>query len=155
MPTLTEIVNHIVDKGNEMVTGSFPHEHFVLDFVAIFTKDENEKNSLEHEINNLGSIVHTTSTGNIYRLTSPLETSAGKVFLIQLRNPDSTRPQRGEPDFRGKDYEQFKHKYGQLPGMRLIERPEYEMLELRDPQSDVLVYFPNKPLGLELGVDGQ
>lgn len=152
MSELFEIVDYIVKKGQKAARLAIPEEELVLDYVAIFCKSEDEKLQLENEIKNLGDVAEETSTGKTYKLSVTYNSPAGQLNLIKLRNPDNTRPQRGEPDFRVKNYAAFKQKYINIPGMKLIERSDYEMLELSNPKFDILVYFPNKPLGLELGL---
>ncbi|HCQ30894.1 TPA: hypothetical protein DIU27_00730 [Candidatus Collierbacteria bacterium] len=152
MGKLFEITNYIINKGKELASLTFPNEEFVLDYVAIFCRDGEEISSLTQEIEQLGDEVEETSTGKTYKLRNPLNTAVGNLYLIKLRHPDHTRPQRGEPDFRVSDYFHFKSRYSKTPGITLIERDDYEMLELSHPKYDVLVYFPNKPLGVELGI---
>jgi len=68
--------------------------------------------------------------------------------------PTSDHPeknQRGAPDLRVKNYEEFKKSHIENDHMNLIKRSNYEMLELVG--DDILVYFPNKPLSIELGIN--
>jgi hypothetical protein len=56
--------------------------------------------------------------------------------------------QVGCNDFEVQDYKKFKAEY--LPkhpsNLRLIERPEYEMVEFFDPDYDVLAYVVSKSI---------
>lgn len=113
-------------------------------------KDEQEFKNLEQLVRPLGRKVdkQTSKTGVSFLLNQPIKTPAGLLKLLKIRKPDPTRPQRGAPDFRVKDYQHFKDKYLQKSGnFTLMVRKDLEMIELKG--IDVLVYFPNNPVGLK------
>ena len=110
--------------------------------------DKNEFKNLELVAETMGKEVdkETAKTGKTFLLNEPLDTSAGILSLIKIRNPDATRPQRGAPDFKIQNYQQFKDKYLQSSGnFTLMTRKDYEMIEIKGV--DVLVYLPDKTLG--------
>ena len=85
----------------------------------------------------------TAKTGRTFLLNEAMETSAGKLSLIKVRLPDPARPQRGAPDFKITNYEQFKEIYLQSSGnFTLMIRKDYEMIEIKG--IDVLIYIPSK-----------
>jgi hypothetical protein len=149
---LTAIVNYIVDEGDKINKKYLDEVVGPVDYVAIFCKDENEKNELTNLITNLGEAVDETPTGINYKLNSPIETNQGPVILIKIRNTDPQKPHRGALDFRVKDYASFKNKYLGREHFNLIERPDFEMIEIWDPEADVLVYYPNIPLTQQLKI---
>lgn len=147
---LSTLVNYIVDKGIEVKTKHLENDHSPIDYVAIFCKDEEEKEELLNLLESLGNIIQQTPTGPNFKLKTPIVTSSGPVTLIKIRNTDPIKHQRGAPDFRIDDYEAFKKKYLGKQNFNLIDRKTFEMIEIWDPKADVLVYFPNIPLTKQL-----
>jgi hypothetical protein len=139
-----KIINYIIEQGREALKNTDGKEA-AIDYVAIFSKDDQEFNSLILITETLGEEIdkETAKTGKTFLLNEPMETSAGSLSLIKVRLPDATRPQRGAPDFKIQNYIQFKDKYLQSSGdFTLMIRKDYEMIEIKGV--DVLVYIPNK-----------
>ena len=71
--------------------------------------------------------------------------------MFKIRQPDETRPEQGDVDFIS-DYRQFKSKYLDNKRFTLIKREKFEMIELKDSDFDVRVYFssisPSKLRGI-------
>jgi len=145
-----KIVDYILDKGVELVQKHLEEEELPLDYVHIFSKSETEYNEFLEIIKTLGKLVDQTPTSLNYQLDEPYKTKHGLLKVIGIRRYDPEKPQRGAPDFRVANYEKFKEKYKHL--MKLIVRPEFEMLELSDAEFDIFVYFLNSPLTLDLGI---
>jgi hypothetical protein len=99
--------------------------------------------------------VEEANNGIRVKLTKPLKLSGGsfevngemvnithQIKYIRARRPDPYRMQVGCVDFEEEDYEDFKDLYAFNTGNpRTIERKNYEMLELHDPNIDVLAYM--------------
>jgi len=146
--TLEKILIYIVEQGLKAIKDNTEGVDAVLDYVAIFSKNENEYKEMLSVAETLGEEVDkgTIKTGHTFLLKTPLETPAGQLKLIKVRIPDPVRPQRGAPDFKIQNYQEFKDKYLQSSGnFTLMPRKEYEMIEIKGV--DVLVYIPNKTLG--------
>jgi len=145
---LKKIVDYIVEQGLSAIKNNTEEKQAVIDYLAIFSKDENEFKNLKLVAETMGveTDKENIKTGKTFLLDEPIETSAGKLRLLKIRKPDATRPQRGAPDFKIPDYIQFKEKYLQTSGnFTLMARKNYEMIELKGV--DVLVYIPNITLG--------
>lgn len=141
-----KIANYIIEQGL-LTLKNADENNAVIDYVAIFSKDENEFKNLELVAETLGEEVdkENVKTGRAFLLNEPLKTSAGNLSLIKVRIPDATRPQRGAPDFKIQNYQQFKEKNLQSSGnFTLMTRKDYEMIEIKGV--DVLVYVPSKTL---------
>ena len=139
-----KIINYIVEQGMEVLKNT-DEKDTAVDYVAIFSKNDQEFNNLMLIAETLGKEIdkETAKTGRTFLLNESMETSAGSLSLIKVRLPDATRPQRGAPDFKIKNYIQFKDKYLQSSGnFTLMVRKDYEMIEIKGV--DVLVYIPNK-----------
>ena len=156
MTTIRKIVEYIVPKTLELSREYIPDEEVKINYSAIFCQNDEEYERLRAEASELGRIVYDTPTGPLYKLQKPLETPAGPLWLLKVRKPDSTRQQRGDADFtleNQENYEGFKEKYlRDAKHFKLIEHSDFEMVELRDPNFDVLVYFSNPPLTEQFGV---
>jgi len=146
------IIDYIVNQGISLFEKYISEENLSMDFVDIFSKDEQEKEELLEIASQLGKIIDRPETGITFLLNSPYPTKAGELRLIKVRNPDKEKSQRGAPDFKVENYNEFKDRYLNLENIKMIKRKDYEMLELRDDNYDILVYFPNKPLSEEFRV---
>lgn len=146
------IIDYIINQSISLLEKYVSEENLSIDFVDIFSKDEQEKKELLEIANQLGRVIDKPETGTTFLLNSSYPTKSGELCLIKVRNADKGKTQRGAPDFKVGNYWEFKDKYLNLENMKLIERKDYEMLELRDDDYDVLVYFPNELLSGALGV---
>ncbi len=144
---LEKIINYLVVQGITTIHRYTGEKNPTIDYVAIFSKDENEFGNLEKIAEEIGTPVNTgtASTGKTIKLNEPIKTAAGIITYIKIRKPDDTRPQRGAPDFKIKNYQLFKEKYLTSAGnFTLMLRKDYEMIEIKG--TDVLVYIPNKTI---------
>lgn len=142
---LEKIADYIIHQGMRAISQNTDEADLPVDYLGIFSKDENEFIELDRVLRALGKPGDSsaTKTGSTYVLHEPMSTPAGPLTVIKVRKPDPTRPQRGAPDFRVPDYQSFKEKYlSNGPNFSLMIRTDYEMLELKGV--DVLVYFPSK-----------
>lgn len=145
----SEIVNQIVSDSQKVIAKNLNDEKLDLDYVAIFSQSESEFDNLMSKIKHLGTVAEDTKTGQTFLLKTPISTPVGPLSLIKIRIPDSTRTQRGDTDFRS-DFNLLKNKYQNLPNFKLIDRGEYQMLELIDPVFNVRVYFSSVPLSSDI-----
>ena len=140
------IVDYIVEQSLLLTERYVSEKNLIVDFVDIFSRDEEEKEELLQAVNQLGKIVDKPATGKTFLLENSYNTKIGDLRLIKIRNLDKEKSQRGALDFKVGDYNNFKNKYINSGNFKLINRENYEMLELRDNEYDALVYFPNIPL---------
>ncbi|MFA6271567.1 MAG: hypothetical protein WC693_00470 [Patescibacteria group bacterium] len=140
-----KIIRYIIERGIEAVNANTDEFPVTIDYLSVFAKDEAEYQDMIEYTRELGRSTDSkmSKTGKTILLKSPIETEAGLLKVIKIRKPDATRPQRGAPDFKVGDYQEFKNKYLMANGnFTLMLRADYEMIELKGV--DVLVYFPSK-----------
>lgn len=153
MNTIQKILANIVLKTIELNKVYLPDESVVINYSAIFCQDTAEYRQFNKEASQIGEIFEDTPTGTLFKCKKPLQTPAGPLQLIKVRKPDMARFQRGDADFILSDYYSFKD--GHLKNeehFKLIERENYEMIELSDKEFDVLCYFSNIPLIVQPGM---
>ncbi len=138
-------IQRIVKEAKKLKDKHTDQYDALVNYVCIFCQSDKEFEEHLKPAKKLGKTIKQTSTGPLFQI-EPLETVAGKVQLLKIRKPDPTRPQRGDADFTIKDYQSFKEKYLKLPKFNLIVRPEFKMIELRDPNFNVLTYFSHPTL---------
>ena len=148
---LKQFVKEIVKKANDLKNKHTSEEKAPVNYACIFCQDEGQYNNLVGLAKTMGKIIKQTPTGPIFHI-SPLETVAGELKLLKIRKPDSTRKELGDADFTIPDYSEFKEKYLSQKGFKLIEREDFEMIELTDPKFHVRVYFSNPPLNEQLEI---
>lgn len=153
METINEILGYIVSKTIELNNVYLPGESVKINYSAIFCQNDTEYTRLNEEASKLGEVAEDTATGPLYKFTEPFQTVAGPLWLLKIRKPDMTRTQRGDADYTLDDYYSFKEKHiHHTEHFKLIDRDNFEMLELRDEKVDVLCYFSNIPLTEQLGI---
>jgi hypothetical protein len=148
---LEQIIQYIVKQGLETIKANTEKVESSIDYVSIFAKDKDEFDALDAVARSMGEETdkETAKTGHTYVLSSPMQTPAGVLKLTKIRFPDPTRPQRGAPDFKIQNYNEFKNKYIRKSGnFTLMLKEKYEMIEIKGV--DVLVYIPDKPLSERL-----
>ncbi|HCR41963.1 TPA: hypothetical protein DIV45_01190 [Patescibacteria group bacterium] len=146
------IVKKIVQEAQIIKDKHTDEVGAVVNYACIFAQSQTEYNEMETTLKEWGKAVHETKTGFVYKIP-PLETSAGELRLLKLRKPDSSRLERGDADFTVSNYPEFKEKYLDKPGFGIIERSEMEIMELKDSDFNILVYFsyPTLEKVLEMG----
>jgi hypothetical protein len=131
-----------------------PDESVNINYSAIFCQSDEEYERFVSEASQMGVVVDDTPTGPLYKFNEPFETSAGLLWLLKVRRPDPARFQRGDADFTLINYDSFKVRaLDDGAHFKLIDRVNFEMIELRDPRLDVLCYFSSTPLTIQLGIE--
>lgn len=108
--------------------------------LTIFSHSEDEYENLMKILFTLGTF-HNENNGPRVKLNQSIVVEDNKIEYLRIRKPDIERPQVGCNDFET-EYQAFKDEYldKHPEHLRLIKRPEYEMIEFFDPDFDVLAY---------------
>lgn len=122
-----------------------------VNYAAVFAQSNEEFEALLKAAQSLGKVIQNTPTGPLYKIT-PLVTVAGDLQLLKIRMPEEERTERGDADFTVSNYRAFKQEFLSRNGFKLIQREEFEMIELSDSDYDVLAYFSHPPLDEQLGI---
>ena len=148
---LTKLVQNIVKKSCKL-KDKYTDEHTApVNYACIFSQNQDEFETLIKLTNKIGKIIQETPTGPLFKI-QPIKTTSGNLKLLKIRNPDETRPERGDADFTLSNYSKFKKIHLQEDGFRLIERPNFEMIELMKSDLNVRAYFSNPPLDKQLDI---
>lgn len=115
--------------------------------LTVFSHGQEEFEKLKEILFTLGELDHENN-GPFVKLHEPIQIGKDRIELLRIRRPDPDRPQVGCNDFEAPSYEEFKEEFlAKNPGnLRLVVRPEYEMIEFFDPDFDVLAYVVSKLL---------
>jgi hypothetical protein len=146
---LKEFVKEIVKKADALKNKYTSEKPAPVNYACIFCQTEVQYDDLLKITSTIGKIIKETPTGPLFQI-KPLDTVAGRLRLLKIRKPDITRTELGDADFTVSDYPKFKKKYLSRKGFKLIERENFEMIELIDSEFDVRVYFSNPPLDKQL-----
>ncbi len=144
------LVKDIVNESAKLKDKHTDESDAPVNSAAIFCQDDEEYKDFINLANKLGKIYKDTATGPLFLID--LDTESGKLKLLKVRKPDETHKERGDADFTLDDYSVFKEKYLSKPGFSLIERENFEMIELKDPEFNVRTYFSNPPLDKQFGL---
>lgn len=108
--------------------------------LTIFAHSQPEYELLIQILADMGKS-YNFNNGPRVELCEPSIVDSNQITHLRIRKPDPDRPQVGCNDFET-DYEAFKKEYlSKHPdNLRLVKRPEYEMIELHDPEFKVLAY---------------
>ena len=126
---------------SKQITG----QEYPIEYLTIFSHFDDEFSNLRKIVERLGEIIDANN-GYAVKLEKPIQLKNNELHRVRIRKPDPERPQVGCNDFTVSDYEAFKQSYLQERpnNLRLIERPEYDMIEFFDPNFDVLAYVVSK-----------
>ncbi len=117
---------------------------FPIRSLTVFSHSQEEFEFLIKILEKLGK-PYNYNNGPRVALYEPIEVGESHITHLRIRKPDPERLQVGCNDFET-DYESFKKDY--LPNhpenLRLIKRPEYEMIGFYDSSFDVLAYVVSK-----------
>lgn len=148
---LQGILRDITQKATKLKDARTGQYSATISWCCVFCQSDSEYERFAKTISEYGWIAKDTHNGPVY-VIPPLETSAGLLRVVKIRMPDRTRPERGDADFKVVDYAAFKARYIGLLGFKLIERDNFEMIELMDEGEDVRVYFSNPPVDQHDGI---
>lgn len=132
------IGHHLPVAGNIGIFSHYDDEYIFL-------------TQLREELTDLSDSVY----GKYFRLYTPIvipatdSTPASAYTHLYIRKPDAAKPQVGDIDFflEPEKYAQLKKKIQKNPltkSMRILSRPDLDLIELYDPEIDALGYIGNK-----------
>ncbi len=126
----------------QIVGTSFP-----VSAVTIFSHFSSEFSALAPVLGSLGT-PDGENNGPWVKLYKPIAVGANSLTRLRIRKPDPYRSQVGCNDFNVPSYQAFRNAYlSRCSGnMRLIERESYEMVEVFNPEFDVLAYVVSHPI---------
>ena len=148
---LKNLVQKIVKESCELKDKYTDQHDAPVNYACIFSQGQEEFEALINITKKIGKIIKDTPTGPLFNINS-IKTVSRDLKLLKIRNPDHTRPERGDADFTVSDYPDFKKKYLSKDGFKLIERKDFEMIELINSDFNVRVYFSNTPLDKQLNI---
>ena len=136
---LIEAVRYVANRTSELAKKVIGKE-LPIKSLTIFAHSQPEFEGLTKLLNEMGK-PYNYNNGPRVELNEPIIADKNQITHLRIRKPDPERPQVGCNDFET-DYESFKNEYlsDHPKNLRLIKRPEYEMIEFRDPNFDVLAY---------------
>lgn len=137
---LLEAIGYVADKATQLCRKITGNEH-PISGLTIFSHYPEEFQTLKKIQLEIG-VLQSEYNGLYVCLHQPIYLAHNKLELLRVRIPDPYRMQVGCCDFEVENYQNFKREFlSKNPNnLRLIERPEYEMIEFFDPDYDVLAY---------------
>ncbi len=142
---LKQFVQEIVKEAKELKDKHTDQINAPVNYACIFSQSQEEYEKLQQLTSKFGKVIKETKSGPLFQI-EPLETVAGILKILKIRNPDLTKPEKGDADFTVEDYPKFKEEVLNKEGFKLIEREYMEMIELTDKEFNVRVYFSHPPL---------
>jgi hypothetical protein len=143
--TLDEVVERIVVTTDAMLQAHLPHIDARISYCAVFCKSDAERDSFLKQLPRGAVLADTTATGPVY-IVPAIATVRGSLRVLKIRNPDSTRTERGDADYAVSRYSDLKAAVLGRAGFQLIQRADYQMIELLDEKYDARVYFSDPPV---------
>ncbi len=145
---MENLIQEIIENAKKLKNKYTDQINAPINYACVFCQSEEEQKNFLEEATKLGTIIKETPTGPLFKIS--LDTIAGKLQLLKIRNVDLKRPERGDADFTVSDYSAFKQKYLNKPGFSLIQKEDFEMIELYEKSNNVRVYFSFPPLDKQL-----
>jgi len=142
---LLETITYIACETTKLCIQVTGHE-YPISSLTVFAHYPNEFIQLKDILLSMGKF-KSENNGPFVELYEPIHLPSQELSLVRIRKPDPYRMQVGCNDFEIPSYENFKGEFlNKNECVRLIERPEYEMIEFFNPDFDVLAYIISKPL---------
>jgi len=136
-------INYVAEKATELCY-KITSQTYPIDYLTIFSHYPEEFNFLKQTALEMGNL-KSENHGPLVELSTPLKLTNGELKLLRIREPDPYRMQVGCSDFIVPDYQEFKNQFlGKSENLRLIERPDLELIEFFHPDFDVLAYVLSK-----------
>jgi hypothetical protein len=136
---LIETVKYVASETSRMAEKVLG-KTFPIKSLTVFSHSPEDFESLCKMLEGLGK-PYDNNNGPRIELYDPIEIGGNRITHLRIRKPDSERPQVGCNDFET-DYVAYKNQH--LPkhpeNLRVIKRPEYEMIELSEKDFNVLAY---------------
>lgn len=141
---LLEAAVYVAEKASELSEAAIG-KALPIKSVTVFSHYPQEFERLKQMLDSLG-VFNDDSNGPRMMLHKPFQAAGNTLSLLRVRKPDPYRMQAGCADFDVPSYPEFKEAYApkNLPNIRLVERPDYEMYEFFHPDYDVLAYVVSK-----------
>ena len=136
---LIEAVKYVATETSRMAE-KIVGKSFPIESLTIFAHSQSEYELLTRILADMGK-PYNYNNGPRVELNKPVIVNNNRITQLRIRKPDSERPQVGCNDFKT-DYEIFKMEYllKHPDNLRLVKRPDYEMIEFHDVNFDVLAY---------------
>jgi len=136
---LKEAISYLIEQEVRLATKTVG-DFLPITYLTIFAHYDDEYDRLVKIMQSWGE-VSKANNGVKAKLCSAIQEQGQDVKELRIRKPDPYRMQVGCCDFGVNDYYAFKEDHlAKNPHLRLIKRPDYEMLEFFDPDFDVLAY---------------
>lgn len=148
---LKNLVSEIVEKASLLKNKHTDEKKAPVNYACIFSQNDDEFNMLIESAKRIGNIMKETPSGPLFKI-QPLATVSGQLKLLKIRQPDKTRPERGDADFTVSNFFEFEKKYLSQSGFKLIKKEDFIMIELMDADFNVRAYFSNPPLDKQLNI---
>ena len=141
---LQNIFISITTEASEMVFSHVDKDDLAvgIDYATIYAQSAEEFDKISKELKSNGTVALERSTGDYYKLDSPISIPTGTILHCRVRRFDKEHFERGYVDFEVKNYQSFKNKYLSRLYFSLLNGEE-EMVRLRDPKFTVRAYFPS------------
>ena len=144
-------VKSIVEKATALKNKHINDKNAPVNYACIFSQNKKEYEELLEVTKKIGKVIKETPTGSLFHI-EPLQTISGVLKLLKIRIPDPTRTELGDADFTIFNFLKFEEEYLSKPGFKLIQKEDFYMIELMEPNFDVRAYFSNPPLDIQLHV---
>jgi len=149
---LIKTVQAIVEKAVELKNKYTDEEGVPVSYACIFCQSDDEYERLVKLVGGFGKEVENHGSGPLFELDESFLTIAGELKLVKIRKYDDQHKDWGHADFVVKNYGEFKKKHYDKDGWSVIARNS-EILELIEKDFPVRAYFPELPIGEQLGVE--
>jgi hypothetical protein len=137
---MENLIQNIVKEAENLKNKYTDQKNIPVFYACIFCQNDYEYENFIKEGYKMGKKIQEKPNSLLFRI-KPIETSAGKLEILRIRQPDEKFRERGDADFVVNDYQSFKEKYSNQSEFKIIPRDNSEMIELYKEGENVRVYF--------------
>ncbi len=144
-------IKNIVEQANILKNQYLQDQNTPVNYACIFSHSQKEYIELLEVAQKIGKVIKQTPTGPLFHL-KPLATVSGTLKLLKIRLPDSQHPELGDADFTISNFSEFIREYLPQNDFKLIQREDFNMIELCNNHFNVRAYFSHPPLDEQLNI---
>ncbi|MFA6325336.1 MAG: hypothetical protein WCX46_03885 [Candidatus Paceibacterota bacterium] len=148
---MKDLIKNIVKNAEILKDKYTDQKNIPVYYACIFCQTDDEYKEFTEKAYKMGKKIQERQNSLLFRIT-PIETSAGKIEILRIRQPDEKFKERGDADFVVNDYQSFREKYSNQQGFKIIPRDNSEMIELYIEGENVRVYFSDPKLIKSLSI---
>lgn len=141
---MEKLIQNIVKEAELLKDKYTDQKNVQVYYACIFCQTDDEYKNFTKEAYKIGKKIEERPNSLLFKI-SPIETSAGKLEILRVRQPDEKFKERGDADFVVDKDEFEKIRNSKMTkGIKILDRPDIGMFGFSSSDFDVLPFLTTK-----------